>query len=131
MQPTVLVARKDAPASVFAVEALAGYRDAIALSVISYNRTRELIRPYGLRILFSDAFRFYPRMRDKNHEDLVVKTPAILGVHELTGFHGQSSPAVVRLGHFPIAEHGKLCVANPRPEPTLPFTMSGAPLPCG
>lgn len=94
--PTVLIVRKDAPASVFTVEALASFRDAIALSVIPHNRARELIRPYGLRILFSNAFSFYPWMLDKNYEYLIASTPAVLATHDVTAFHGQSFPEIVR-----------------------------------
>ncbi len=95
--PSVLIVRRDAPASVFTVEALASFRDAIALSVVPHNRARELMHPRGHRILFSNAFWFYPWMLDKFYEDLIASTPAILGVHDVSAFRGQSSPEIFRM----------------------------------
>ena len=45
LRPSLLLVRKDTPASILTVEALASFRDAVALSVVPYNRARELKQP--------------------------------------------------------------------------------------
>lgn len=76
-------------------------RDLVALVVIAYNRALTIKRPHGDRIHFANAFEFYPWMIDKNYEDLVGKTPALLGVHDVMRFNGQTSPAMgsMRMDH--------------------------------
>jgi hypothetical protein len=49
LQPSVLMVRSDAPRSIYTVEALANFRDLIALSVIPYNRALELKHQRGHR----------------------------------------------------------------------------------
>jgi hypothetical protein len=86
--------RSDAPRSIYTVEALANFRDLIALSVILYNRALELKYPHGHRIVWGDTFSFYPWMIDKNFEHMVAWTPAIGGLQDVTKFRGQSSPVI-------------------------------------
>ncbi|MCH8952384.1 MAG: hypothetical protein IID49_09710, partial [Proteobacteria bacterium] len=94
IRPAVLIVHKDAPQSVFTVDALASFRDAIAVSTVAYNRALELRHPHGLRINFSNSFWFYPWMLDKQNEDLTCRTFAMLGTHEVSAFKGQSSPEI-------------------------------------
>lgn len=102
LSPAVLITRRDAPASVFTVEALASLRDVIALSTVPYNRAQELCRPHGHRINFSNAFWFYPWMVDRHGQDLIASTPAMLGTHNVDEFRGQSSP---EMSVHTLAEH--------------------------
>ena len=95
-EPAVLLVRADAPASFFEVATLASFRDLIAISAVAYNRARELCDRHGHRVLFGDAFAIYPWMLDRKYEDVIGNTPALLGVHELAKFKGQSSPMVFR-----------------------------------
>ena len=97
VEPAVLLVRGNAPQSFFEIEALAGFRDLIAISVVAYNRALELCRRRGLRVLFADAFALYPWMLDPNYENLIVRTPALRGVHEVATFQGQSAPALSRM----------------------------------
>ena len=95
-EPAVLLLREDAPESFIQMEALAGFRDLTAISVVAFHRSRELRRPRGLRVLFGDAFAIYPWMVDKRYEGLIGSTPDFLGYHEVTMFKGQSSASVDR-----------------------------------
>lgn len=92
--PSVLVVRSDAPPSIVSVEAMASFRVLISLSVIPYSRALELNNPRGHRILFSNTFWFYPWMIDKHFDNLIVSTPAALGIHKVAKFKGQSSPEI-------------------------------------
>ncbi len=96
-EPAVLLLRADAAPSFLEIGALASFRDLIAISVVAYNRALELRNPRGFRVLFGEAFAIYPWMLDKHYEDLIGSTPAILGIHEVAKFKGQSSPSVFRM----------------------------------
>lgn len=93
--PAVMLVRTDAPETVFTVEALASFRDAVALSVITRTRALEILHPRGHRIRFSNAFWFYPWMLDKNYEHLIASTPSMLALHDVDEFRGQCSPETV------------------------------------
>jgi hypothetical protein len=95
-EPTVLLVSTGAPSVFRGVGALASFRDLIAIATVTRSRALELQRPRGLRILFGEAFAIYPWMLDRNYEDMLGNTPAILGTHEVARFKGQSSPAVFR-----------------------------------
>jgi hypothetical protein len=92
LAPTVLLLRSDAPAAFFHIDALASFRDLIALAVIGYSRALELAFPRGHRVFYGDAFDFYPWMVTNDYEYLICKTPAAGGIHEVGSFQGQSSP---------------------------------------
>ncbi len=88
--PSVLILQADAPEAFRGVGAVASFRDAIALSVVPISRSREMVRPRGLSITYSNAFWLYPWMLDKDNDDLIGNTPAMLGVNEVAAFSGQS-----------------------------------------
>ncbi|MEX1060339.1 MAG: hypothetical protein WED13_04900 [Methyloceanibacter sp.] len=96
-RPSVLILRRDSPDPFRSVEALAGLRDAVSLSLIPYNRARELNTPRGHRIAFSNTLSFYPWMIDRNYEHLLMTSFGHLGIHDVNQFSGQSSPEI-----FPI-----------------------------
>ena len=91
-EPAALLVREDAPRTVYATEALAGFRDLVAMSVIPQNRAWDLRHGQKNRILWSDAFSFYPWTLDRDHKYLVAQTPALLGLHVVKKFQGQSAP---------------------------------------
>lgn len=95
-EPSVLILNTAAPQSFHDVTALASFRDLIALAVVTHNRSLELRHPRGPRVLFGEAFAIYPWMLDRQYKDVIGCTPAIRGVHELSCFKGQSSPALFR-----------------------------------
>jgi len=96
-EPTVLLLRADAPTGFREVGALASFRDLIAISVVTYNRAQELRHPRVYRALFGEAFAIYPWMLDKHYKCVIGSTLALLGIHEVAKFKGQSSPAIFRM----------------------------------
>jgi hypothetical protein len=95
VDPTILLARADKP-HLTDVEAVAGFRDLVALSIVPYSRAQDLLRPHSwVGVLYGDALAFYPWIIDMHYERLVQRTPAVLSngpeVHELSG---QSSPGL-------------------------------------
>jgi hypothetical protein len=97
LRPSVLIVRGDAPRSIYDVEAIANFRDLIALSVTLYNRAIELKHPHGHRIVWGNTFSFYPWMLDKDFECMVAWTPAIGSRRDVRKFRGQSSPEIFPL----------------------------------
>jgi hypothetical protein len=95
-EPAVHLVRANAPTKFVEIGTLASFRDLIAISAVVYNRALELCCGSRHRVLFGEAFSIYPWMIDKNYEDVIGRTPAILGAHEVTKFRGQSSPAIFR-----------------------------------
>ncbi|KQO49567.1 hypothetical protein [Methylobacterium sp. Leaf85] len=96
VEAAVLLLRSDAPPALNEIGAIASFRDAIAISAISAARAQELLHPRGHRVLFGDSFAFYPWMVDSHDEHLIGSTPALLGVHDVSAFHGQSAPGLFR-----------------------------------
>lgn len=92
LHPALLIIRNDAPKSVFTIDALASFRDAIAISAIVHNRALELLYPSMPRVTFSNALWFYPWMLDKDYKNIIAHTPAMLALHEVKKFRGQSTP---------------------------------------
>lgn len=95
-EPSVLILNTVAPPIFRDVAALASFRDLIALSAVTYSRALELRHPRGHRVLFGEAFAIYPWMLDRHYGEVIGSTPAILGTHDLSCFHGQSSPTLFR-----------------------------------
>jgi hypothetical protein len=95
-EPSVLLVRTDQLAVFSKIEALASFRDLIAIATITRSRALELRHPRGLRTMYGDSFAIYPWMLDRHYNDMIGSTPAILGTHEVARFRGQSSPAVFR-----------------------------------
>ena len=92
LEPALIIVRQDTPQPFMTTEALAGFRDLVAMSVVPLNRAREMLCPGRGRIGYSDAFRLYPWTLDRNYKDLIAGTPALLGLHSLNRFNGQSTP---------------------------------------
>jgi hypothetical protein len=92
-----LIVPEEVPKPILRTDALASFRDAIALSVIPYNRALELRYPGGHRILWGNAFSMFPWMLDKDYDHVVGNTPAILGIDDVEDFRGQCSPELFRL----------------------------------
>lgn len=99
-----MVVRDGAPKSAFSSEAWASFRDLIAISVVPYNRSKEILHRRGHRIAFSNVFWLYPWVISKDYKYLIANTPALLGLHVADEFRGQSSPEIpqMRLGNHDI-----------------------------
>jgi hypothetical protein len=64
------------------MEALAGFREALALSVVPYSWARG--HTYGRKhqVLYSNRFSIYPWIIDKNYEYVVMHSSAMLALQE-------------------------------------------------
>ena len=93
VEPAVLIVHKDViPA--LPPTALVSFRDLVALCVVPYARSLNLVYNARNKIVYSDTFWLYPWMLDKDGEYLVASTPAIQALHVVEEFHGQSSPEI-------------------------------------
>jgi hypothetical protein len=101
IEPAVLLVRTGATQELFKVDAIASFRDAVAISAVAYNRAFGLIYRRGHRICFSNSFWIYPWMFDRYNEDMILETPAMLAVDEPDAFRGQSAP---ELPHISLTE---------------------------
>jgi hypothetical protein len=90
VRPSVMIWREDARN----VGAIAAFRDAVAMSVIPRGWAYALRWEDNMGIMYSDYFAVHPWMVDKNYDDLVMRTMAVLAVHQVKEFKGQSSPGL-------------------------------------
>lgn len=94
--PSIFICREDAPVTYRGVDAIAGFRDAIAMSVIPQSWAKVLRYGSSMGIKYSDYFAVYPWMLDKNFEHLVTSTLNMLGFHQVTELRAQSAAALSR-----------------------------------
>jgi hypothetical protein len=92
ISPGVFLLRQPVPPVYRSIEAVASFRDLIALSVIPLQRARSIIHGSSHNIQYSDYFDFYPWTYNEQNNHLVCDTPALLGLHDIRAFKGQSSP---------------------------------------
>lgn len=106
VEPAVILLASDAPHGFHMTEAIAGFRDVVAISITPLSWANQLAAPHQFRTYYSDAFAFYPWMMDRHFEHLLAQTPAMMGVHDIEEFGGQSMPAVpsAPMGPFEIDE---------------------------
>jgi hypothetical protein len=95
-EPAVFLLHKGALERFSRSISLVSFRDLIAISAITFGRSHKLIDPRKNPIVFGETFQIYPWMIDTNFEDMVGVTPAFMGIHDLSKFKGQSSPALMR-----------------------------------
>ncbi len=104
--PSVFICRDNAPITYRGVDAIAAFRDAVAMCVIPQSWAKLLRFGNTMGIRYSDYFSVYPWMLDKNFHDLITRTLEMLGVHQVLELHPQSTPA---LSHV-VFESGPLDV---------------------
>ncbi len=95
--PSVLIADTDLPRITVTVDAIASFRDAVSISVIPQQASRNLVYGRNLGIAFSNTFALYPWMVDRHDEYLIAQTPSMWAIHEVAAFHGQSDPEIPHL----------------------------------
>ena len=96
VHPMALLKRTDAPEIFRTLDALAGFRDAIAISLIcptAAHLMRHGTMPFG-GLLWSTNFNFYPWMLDRDNDAVIGRSAAMGGIDEVKRFHGQSDPSV-------------------------------------
>lgn len=94
LDPAVIIVKSDAPASMMTREAIAGLRDAAALSMVIHNRSQTLKHGHLSRPSYSNSFALYPWFIDNVDRHLTIHTPAMLGTHYVGKFKGQCAPEV-------------------------------------
>src|ERR1700733_10212623 len=92
--PSIFICRDDAPVTYRGIDAIAGFRDAIAMSVIPQSWAKVLRFENNMGIKYSDYFAVYPWMLDKNFEHLVTSTLNMRGWHQVSQLRAQSSAAL-------------------------------------
>ena len=102
LEPSLIIVRKDILPTMTTAEAIAGLRDAAAVSMIIHNRSLELKHPRQNRPSYSNALSIYPWMVDNADQHLIALTPAMWATHMVSQFKGQGSPEV------PVADVGDL-----------------------
>jgi hypothetical protein len=94
VEPAIIIVKADAPPSYRTVEAVAGFRDTAAITAVS--RAWALAIRYGTTrsTLYANWFSIYPWMLDKNFDDVITRTMAVLAIHDVKRLKPQSSAAV-------------------------------------
>jgi len=95
-EPALLLLKADAPKMFFDIGALSSFRNLIAICTIVQNRALVIRHPHNHHAVFGEVFAFYPWMIDKHYEHLFGRTPALLGIHQVSKLKAQSSPALSR-----------------------------------
>jgi hypothetical protein len=91
--PNILMVNDKASKSVFNIEAIAGFRNIIAICSIVNALADSLVSkvPFSSAI-YSNYFDFYPIYPGKDYKYLLTDSPAVKGLDTSSGFNGQSSP---------------------------------------
>ena len=89
--PSVLIRKVSSPEQYRSAEALAGFRDAIAISVIPYSWALALRFENTFGIRYANWFSFYPWMVDAKYDGLVMQSMAQLGYHEVKALKAQTA----------------------------------------
>jgi hypothetical protein len=91
IHPAVILRNSAAPPSVDA-EALIAFRNAWAVSTLTYGWSYRINSHHTRSPLWADFFEIYPiTVRD---EDFISRSPAFSGIDEPAGFRGQTSPLI-------------------------------------
>jgi hypothetical protein len=88
--PSVIIRHSASPEQYRSVEALSGFRDAVAMAVTPYSWALALRYDNRQNIRYANWFSFYPWMIDANYENLIMHTMAEIGVHEVKALRGQT-----------------------------------------
>lgn len=94
LRPSLLIWNESGPEAYRTTEALAAFRDALALSVVPYFQARILARETQLKMRFTNWFSIYPWMIDKNFEYVVMRSSAVMGLHEAKLLRAQTYPGL-------------------------------------
>ena len=89
--PSVLIREASSPEQYRSVEALAGFRDAIAISVIPYSWALALRFENTFGIRYANWFSFYPWMVDAKYDGLIMQSMAQFGYHEVKSLKAQTA----------------------------------------
>ena len=94
VEPAVLLKEFEGDDQQYNTEAMVAFRNSISVATILRSYALFLNNGAQHRIMYSDAFEFFPWMLDRNHEHLISLTPAQWAFHNVEEFHGQSTAGV-------------------------------------
>lgn len=94
VQPSVFMLFEEDEDRQFPAAWGASFRDAVSISMVSYNYTLALVFPGNQRKVWSDYLEIYPWMINRTYGDVVGQTHALLGYDEIAKFKGVSSPFI-------------------------------------
>lgn len=89
VNPAVMLLDSDAPESRRSTEAMVALRNCVSVSTLLHASALDLLHPGRDRILFSDAFEFYPWTLDTDFKYMTSITPASWAIHQVKTFTGQ------------------------------------------
>lgn len=93
--PSFLMAADSIPDRLRDIEAIVGFRNAFALSVITKGHERSLSNLFVAYPLYSDYFQFYPITVGKDNDCFLIHSPALLGLdNKHKKFRGQTNPSL-------------------------------------
>lgn len=92
--PSLLMFDDSGPGSYRSTEAISAFRDALALSVIPYKQSHSIKYQRPEKLRFTDWFRIYPWMVDKNYEYVIMRSSGSLSLHETKQLRSQTSPGL-------------------------------------
>lgn len=91
VRPATLLHEFEGENAQYSSEAMAAFRNAISIATTLRSHVDYLNHGAQHRIMYSDAFEFYPWMLDRDYEYLISLTPAQMALHGVEEFRGQSS----------------------------------------
>ena len=94
LQPSIIIRRDDSSENYRSVEALAGFRDALSISVNPHSWATLLRHGHNPEILYSGLVDIYPWMLDKDYNFVVMNSMAQMGFEQEEKLHPQSTPGI-------------------------------------
>lgn len=93
--PSFLMAIETIPDRLRDIEAIVGFRNAFALSVIAKGHEHSLSNKFVAYPIYSDYFQLYPITVGKDNDCFLTHSPALLGYdNEHKKFRGQTNPSL-------------------------------------
>lgn len=89
VKPAVMLLDSEAPDSRRSSEAMVALRNCLSVAVLLHEHALKLSYPHQNRLLYSDAFEFYPWTLDVDFDHMTSITPAIWAIHQVEEFTGQ------------------------------------------
>jgi hypothetical protein len=95
IKPSILIVNDAVTKPVEGIDALVGFRNAVALSTIIRGYEQTLDRRFGASPIYSDYFDLYPMTVSKDGRHFITSSPSLMGIdHQCKTFRGQISPAL-------------------------------------
>jgi len=94
LKPSMLIFSKQAPKRLRNLDAVASFRDLVAMSIVPPSRAQSMNHGHSFATYYSDFYDFYPWTINAQHNLLVCTTPALGGFHDPDLFKGQCTPGL-------------------------------------